>query len=68
MKKTKCLNPNCKSKAFCRGLCSSCYSGAARLVSKGLVTWKILVSTGKCTEALHQHNKVKAWLLSWKSK
>ena len=45
--KTKCLNPNCKDKPFCRGLCKNCYNSASRLIRLKRVTDKWLVKHGK---------------------
>lgn len=41
-----CLTPDCKnSKAF-KGLCSSCYKSAKRLVDSEQTTWEALAEMG----------------------
>ena len=42
-----CINPNCKNKQYCRGLCRSCYQMSANLIADGVVTDEQLVEAGK---------------------
>lgn len=42
-----CLRPGCGKKALIRGLCTSCYQFARRLVESRKVTMERLEETGK---------------------
>jgi len=44
--KKKCLVKSCERKAYCRGLCRSCYQTALKAVSNGKTTWEELEAMG----------------------
>ena len=43
----KCLNPNCKKAEYVRGVCSSCYRIALRLVKEKKISWDALIKNKK---------------------
>jgi len=47
MKRIKCLNPNCKRKAYVRGLCRCCYTMAWKMVQQKKTTWQAMMEAGK---------------------
>jgi len=51
----KCLVPNCDHDARTRGLCSTHYNQAQRLVAKGLTCWSRLEGAGFCLPDRRQH-------------
>lgn len=64
---TKCMVPNCVRERKTRGLCSSCYQSALKLVKDGRTTWKGLEDAGKCLKASHAgrgSSKKQEWFLS----
>ncbi len=63
---TKCLNPICisgKNPAL-RGLCTSCYSSASRLVRIKRTTWDELEKNGKALVAEGRKSSVSEWFLA----
>lgn len=58
----KCLNPNCKRKEKSRGLCTTCYDIAAKLVKAGRTTWEKLEGENKA-KGSRKKVKITDWLL-----
>jgi hypothetical protein len=66
-KKEKCLNPHCIRIEASRGLCSSCFVAANRLVQSGLETWEGLELVGKAKQPKYSmRKKTMNWLLDHK--
>lgn len=62
-KKEKCLNPTCKKKRRCRGLCTNCYASAWKAVRSKRSTWPQLEKAGKVLPASKfRGGKIMAWL------
>lgn len=60
----KCLRPECKKKAYGRGLCMSDYLAARRLVIAGKTTWAELEKNKKASPIYR--GIAKDWFLSKK--
>ncbi len=50
--KAKCLTDDCKGQAQYKGLCTTCYSEAKKLVESGKMTWERLEGLGLATAPL----------------
>ena len=64
LSKTKCLVPGCNNDAKTRGLCSTHYMYAHRLVTRGKTTWAELEKQGKCLGSHASPNPTKDWFLN----
>lgn len=62
-KYVKCLRPDCNNNTYARGLCSSCYGLAARLVRENKTTWKYLIANDKCKEYSGNRQSKAKWFL-----
>mgnify|MGYP003148638141 FL=1 len=60
----ECLVPGCNNDAKTRGLCSTHYMYAHRLVTRGKSTWKELEETGRCLASHASPNPTKDWFLN----
>jgi len=60
----KCLVPVCDNDAKTRGLCSTHYMYAHRLVTRGKTTWKELEEQGKCLGSHASPSPTKDWFLN----
>tara|TARA_B100001939_G_scaffold310861_1_gene293069 strand:+ start:908 stop:1213 length:306 start_codon:yes stop_codon:yes gene_type:complete len=59
-----CLVPDCKNEAKTRGLCSTHYMYAHRLVTRGQTTWRELEAAGKCLGSHSNPSPTKDWFLN----
>lgn len=59
-----CLVPSCNNEAKTRGLCSTHYMYAHRLVTRGKTTWKELERQGKCLGSHATPSPTKDWFLN----
>ena len=60
----KCLVPGCNNEAKTRGLCSTHYMYAHRLVTRGKTTWAELEKQGKCLGSHATPSPTKDWFLN----
>ena len=60
----KCLVPGCDNESKTRGLCSTHYMYAHRLVTRGKTTWKELEEQGKCLASHSSPSPTKDWFLN----
>lgn len=61
----ECLFPGCETEQRTRGLCSSHYNVAVRLVKSGVATWEELEERGKVLKARKSRNaEFEDWLTS----
>jgi hypothetical protein len=58
-----CLVPQCKTESKTRGLCSTHYMYAHRLVTRGKTSWAELKTQGKCLGSHSSPNPTKDWFL-----
>jgi hypothetical protein len=59
-----CLVPGCNNEAKTRGLCSTHYMYAHRLVARYKTTWQELEEQGKCLGSHASPNPTKDWFLN----
>jgi len=59
-----CLVPQCKTESKTRGLCSTHYMYAHRLVTRGRTSWAELKTQGKCLGSHSNPNPTKDWFLN----
>jgi len=59
-----CLVPGCTNEAKTRGLCSTHYMYAHRLVTRGKTTWAELEAAGKCLGSHATPSPTKDWFLN----
>tara|TARA_R100000008_G_C3532435_1_gene140028 strand:- start:416 stop:778 length:363 start_codon:yes stop_codon:yes gene_type:complete len=59
-----CLVPGCETEAKTRGLCSTHYMYAHRLVTRGQTTWPELERQGKCLPSHSNPSPTKDWFLN----
>lgn len=58
-KSTECISPGCQRYAKHRGLCSSCYQSAIKVVREGVVTWERLIELGLALACPRNGNRFK---------